>query len=164
MSIINIANQHKNNLFNKIDEVTEYSKNMASKIIHDAITDGAKIKIVHERYVSDSKVASDDLARVRSAIRLAASRREKDRIEKDITNLGIRLERNSKSGEFHRHNFVYPFGGRTILTITEKNGEVLEAVADCSIVDNFNRRDGISVCLDKIIAKKEEEFYTKISQ
>ena len=160
------------NTVNKIDEINDKVKalldnaddiaeNLPSDIIHSIIQKGGKVKIIHERYVAEKPLEPKTHRKILTLAKNAHTKREQKIAADALSALGINLERNSKSGEFHRHNVVYPFGGTTTIEFTFGDEKFTE-IAVCAICDSFNRKTGISTCVDKLAKHFEDATKTKL--
>ncbi len=153
MTLDEVINNEAAAIADELETVTknydDLRNSSSNRIINAIIQNGGKVKIIHERYVADNPYDADVMRTITSWTSSARTSARRITVAKQLAHLGIRLERNSKSGEFHRHNVVFPFGGRTTVSIKMGDKEV-ETSSDCAICDNFNRKIGIAICLEKI--------------
>lgn len=49
--------------------------------------------------------------------------------------------------------FLSPYGGRTVIAITEKGGAIFEGIAYCSVVDKYVKKEGVKRAIAKAYAK-----------
>jgi ribosomal protein L32 len=138
-----------------INNAGNLSKNLPSEIIRSIIKNGGKVKIIHERYVGENPLEESVRKHVLLLAKNAHSKREQKLAAEALSALGIILERNSKSGEFHRHNIVYSFGGTTTVEVTFGNEHYTEK-SICALCDNFNRKTGISICINRLVLKLQK--------
>lgn len=153
MTLNDVINNEASAIAEEFEKVTknyeELRDSSSNRIIAAIIKNGGKVKIIHERYVADHEYDTDVMRTITSWTSSAHTSARRITVAKQLAHLGIRLERNSKSGEFHRHKVVFPFGGRTTVSIKMGDKEI-ETSSDCAICDNFNRKIGIAICLENI--------------
>lgn len=69
-------------------------------------------------------------------------------------NFNIQAKKNNEMrftfGDFYR---ITPKGGRTVVTITDTNGDVFTGESICSIKDNYCRKTGARIALERAAEK-----------
>ena len=96
--------------------------------IHVLRLSGFKVRITHERFVASGKLNKvQDLARVSKALK-------RDRA----------------------FDYIWPKGGRTVVEVRTPEGKDYVKEAVCSTKDAFNRRLGITICLNRLMNESPE--------
>jgi len=57
--------------------------------------------------------------------------------------------------EIQNKDLIYAKGGVTYVNIVSPEGVESQAVARCNLTDNYRRRTGVSLCLNRAMAKLE---------
>ena len=110
-----------------------------NKTVHQLRLEGNKIRICHYRYhVEDVMVPGERLS-------LNFARRKVRPDNSDRQNR-ILLQPQGKIAGFQK----FPRGGLTTVQITDKNGQEWYGRAECAVSDNFNRKRGVRIAMNRL--------------